>query len=128
MSENIYKTEIKFSNRVLTARERVKLKDVSDAIKLDNILEQENEIIIDVDLYAELLVKNSKSEKGEYPLYIIVDTNGEKYCTGSNPFWSSFNNIIDELADEGEELKGIKVYKKDSKNYAGKKFITCGLE
>ena len=71
MSENIYKTEIKFSNRVLTARERIKLKDVSDAIKLDNILEQESEIIIDVDWYAELLVKNSKSEKGEKRKWLI---------------------------------------------------------
>lgn len=128
MSENNYKAEIKYSSRELTGRERIKLKDVADANKLDDIIEWDDEIVIDVDLYAELLVYNPKSEKAEYPLYIVVDTKGEKYYTGSNPFWSSFTDIIDELLASGEELKGIKIYKKDSKNYAGKKFITCGLE
>ena len=128
MSENNYKVEIKYSSRELTGRERIKLKDVADANKLDDIIEWDDEIVIDVDLYAELLVHNPKSEKAEYPLYIVVDTKGEKYYRGSNPFWSSFTDIIDELLASGEELKGIKIYKKDSKNYAGKKFITCGLE
>lgn len=128
MSENNYKVEIKYSSRELTGRERIKLKDVADANKLDDIIEWDDEIVIDVDLYAELLVHNPKSEKAEYPLYIVVDTKGEKYYTGSNVFWSSFTDIIDELLASGEELKGIKIYKKDSKNYAGKKFITCGLE
>ena len=61
MSENNYKVEIKYSSRELTGRERIKLKDVADANKLDDIIEWDDEIVIDDDLYAELLVNNPKS-------------------------------------------------------------------
>lgn len=128
MSERNYIVEIIEASKDLTAREAIKLKDTTDAIKLDDAIEWDGVITLDVDMYAELLVHNSKSEKGEYPLYIVIATDGKKYYTGSNPFWTSFKDIISELEKAGEELTGIKVYKRDSKNYTGKQFITCGIE
>lgn len=128
MNERNYSVEIVETSRELNAREAIKLKDTSDATKFDDAIDWDGGIVIDVDMYAELLVHNDKSEKGEYPLYVVVATDGQKYYTGSNPFWTSFKDIIAELEKANEPLTGIKVYKKDSTNYTGKQFITCGIE
>ena len=81
MSERNYMVEIIEASKDLTAREAIKLKDTTDAIKLDDAIEWDGAITLDVDMYAELLVHNSKSEKEEYPLYIVIATDGKKYYT-----------------------------------------------
>lgn len=120
-----YSVEIKETSRQLTAKQRIALKDTSDAIKLDTACE-EGAIIIELVDYAILSIHNEKSDNVDYENYVIIDKNGDKYVTGSASFWSSFMNICNEMQGE-DEAWSIKAYKLDSKNYKGKKFLTCSI-
>lgn len=122
-----YKATISFCSKDLDARERIRTKDVSDAIKLDAATQDVPFIEIDVAYYAVLDIHNEKSDSTDYKNYIIIDKEGKKYVTGSESFYKSFIDIVEELADDGIEEFTIKVYRHDSKNYAGKQFITCSL-
>lgn len=119
-----YSVEIKETSRELTAKQRIALKDTSDAIKLD-IACDEDTVIEPVD-YAVLSIHNEKSDNVDYENYVIIDKNGDKYVTGSASFWNSFMDIYNEMQGE-EEAWSIKAYKLDSKNYKGKKFLTCSI-
>lgn len=120
---------IKFSesSKDLTARERIKMKDTSDAIKIDEITEGGKKVTITPAFYAILDVHNERSDNPDYHSYVIMDKNGAKYYTGSEPFWNSFKEIWDEMQGESEEFS-IVAFKKDSKNYKGKQFLTCTIE
>lgn len=120
-----YSVEIKESSRDLSAKERIMLKDTSDAVKLDLACDEEV-VIITPDSYAVLNIHNEKSDNKDYENYILQDENGEKYVTGSPSFWSSFMDIYNEMKKETEKWS-IKVYKLDSKNYKGKQFLTCSI-
>lgn len=120
-----YSVEIKETSRQFSAKERIALKDKSDATKLDEVCDTEAVIITPV-AYAVLNIHNEKSDNKEYENYILLDVNGEKFVTGSASFWDSFMDIYNEMAGESEEWS-IKAYKLDSKNYKGKKFLTCSI-
>ena len=75
----------------------------------------------------EVTVKESSKERQDYDNIILVDVGGNKYNTGSQSFITAFTDIIDELADAGETECQIEVYRKESKNYKGKEFITCSI-
>ena len=120
-----YSVEIKETSRELSAKERIALKDTSDATKLDVACDEEAVIITPV-AYAVLSIHNEKSDNKDYENYILQDINGEKFVTGSASFQNSFMDIYDEMAGESEDWS-IKAYKLDSKNYNGKKFITCSI-
>ena len=121
-----YSVRIAEVSRELSAKERIKLKDTTDAIKLDEAT-QSGPIIIEPSLYAVLDVHNEKSDNVDYKNYVLVDKNGDKYVTGSESFWSSFMEIAEEMEDAGEEY-AIKAYRVPSKNYKGKEFLTCSVE
>ena len=121
-----YTVEIKETNLELTARARIMLKDTTNAIGLDEYIVDEQGVEITPIGYAILGIHNDKSENKEYEVYVIVDNNNQKYVTGSQSFFSSFMNIFEEMSQEDEEFT-IKAYKKPSKNYSGKEFITCSL-
>ncbi len=70
---------------------------------------------------------NEKSDNKDYINFIVVDKDGEKYVTGSQSFISSFTDIVDEMLEAGETDITIEVYRKESKNYKGKDFITCSI-
>ena len=121
-----YSVRIAEVSRELSAKERIKLKDTTDAIKLDEAT-QSGAIIIEPSLYAVLDVHNEKSDNVDYKNYVLVDKNGDKYVTGSESFWTSFMEIAEEMEDAGEEY-AIKAYRVPSKNYKGKDFLTCSVE
>lgn len=121
-----YSVRIAEVSRELSAKERIKLKDTTDAIKLDEAT-QSGAIIIEPSLYAGLDVHNEKSDNVDYKIYVLVDKNGDKYVTGSESFWTSFMEIAEEMEDAGEEY-AIKAYRVPSKNYKGKEFLTCSVE
>lgn len=118
-----YEAKISSSTRELTLRERVKLKDTSDATRLDSVLD-EGALILNIDVVAVIEVHNEKSENKDYNVYVILTKDGVKYTTGSESFYSSYKGIADEMGDEEYELM---VYKKPSKNFTGKSFLTCSL-
>ena len=120
-----YSVNIREVSRSITAKERVKLKDTTNAISLDEVT-REGKFVFEPDYYAILDVHNEKSEDKDYIKYVIVDKAGTKLVTGSNSFFISFKDIMDEMAGCEEEFS-IEAYRVPSKNYKGKEFITCSI-
>lgn len=121
-----YSVEIKESSKELTPRERIIFKDTSNAIKFDEVVTDEAPFVLTPVGYAVLNIHNEKSKDNkDYNNYLILAEDGNKYVTGSTSFWTSFIDIWNEM--QGEEQYSIEVYKMDSKNYKGKKFLTCSI-
>lgn len=121
-----YEVKINSVSKELTARERVMLKDTRNAIKLDEAI-KDKPLVISPAYYAVLDVHNEKSkEDKDFQNFIVVDTAGNKYVTGSASFFEAFTEIVEEMSGTGEEYE-IEIYKLDSKNYKGKQFITCSI-
>ena len=96
-------------------------------IALDEAVNAEtSRLMIDVSGYVVASVHNEKSDNVDYEKYIIIDKDGQRYITGSQPFFSSFKEIWDEMEGENEDW-GITVYKRESNNYKGKEFLTCTI-
>lgn len=120
-----YSVNIQFASKELSAKQRVMLKDTTNAISLDEAT-QGAPLVIDPDFYVTLAVHNEKAEDKNYLKHVIVDKAGTKYVTGSESFFSSFRGIMDEMVDTDEEFQ-IQVYRMPSKNYKGKEFLTCSI-
>lgn len=123
-----YRTSIIESSKELSVREKIKLKDLTSAIAIDKVVEPEKPIDIAPDFYAYLSIHNEKLAENEqdYKIMVIVDKSGTKYYTGSESAISSFVDIFGEMIETAEPFE-IEFYKKESKNYNGKHFITCSL-
>lgn len=120
-----YSVKIQYCSKELTARDRVAIKDTTNAIPLDEATQSSN-VVIDIDYYAKLAVHNEHSEDKDYEKYIIVAKDGTKYVTGSTSFLTAMEEIVDEMAVSGEDFQ-IEVYRMPSKNYKGKEFLTCSI-
>lgn len=120
-----YSVNIREVSRPISAKERVMLKDTTNAISLDEAT-QGAKFVFEPDYYAILDVHNEKSEDKDYTKYIIVDKGGAKLVTGSESFFTSFKSIMDEMDGCDEEFS-IEAYRMPSKNYKGKEFITCSV-
>lgn len=126
-----YTATVREVSKDITVKEKIMLKDTSNAKSID-ILTQEasfnnEKVLIDVDYYAILDIHNEKSDNKDYINFIIVDKSGNKYVTGSESFITTFTDIYDEMKGAGEENITIEIYRKESKNYKGKDFITCSI-
>lgn len=120
-----YSVSVVESSKELTAKEKVMLKDVSNAIKLDEAT-QNGKVIIKPVAYVVLSIHNEKSDNKEYENYLIIDENNDKYVTGSASFWNSFCDIWSDMSGEDEEWM-LECYRLPSKNYKGKDFLTCSI-
>lgn len=123
-----YSVVISEVSQELTAKERITLKDTTNAIKLDELTQETDEkVIISPAIYAVLEIHNEKSEQNkDYKNFIIIDKTGKKYVTSSESFWNSFMDIANEMAGETEEWS-IEVYRVPSKNFKGKEFLNCSI-
>ncbi len=121
-----YSVKVVECTKDLTAKERVKIKDTTNAIKLDEAT-QGGAIVIAYDYHAVLAIHNEKLDDPDYRQYIVVDTAGNKYVTGSESFFTAMTEIVDEMSAAGETDYELEVYRMDSKNYKGKQFITCSI-
>lgn len=121
-----YSVKVAECTKDLTAKERVKIKDTTNAIKLDNAT-QDGSIVIAYSYHAVLEIHNEKLEDPDYKQYVVVDTAGNKYVTGSESFFTAMTEIVDEMSAAGETDYELEVYRMDSKNYKGKQFITCSI-
>lgn len=121
-----YEVKVKECSKELSARERISFKDTTDAVKLDEICE-ENSTLIEPAYFGTLSIHNEKSDNKDYEVFVIVAKDDQKYVTGSNSFMKAFKDIAEEMESEPDEKWGVKVYKLDSKNFKGKKFITCSI-
>ena len=124
-----YSTKITSASRELTVKEKITLKDFNDCTGLDTIVSNENGFIIDPDVIVEVEVHNERAKDDkDYTTIVILDKDGTKYSTSSNSLRDSISDIMDELNGLSEEDKKdlkIKVFKKPSKNYSGKYFLTA---
>lgn len=124
-----YSAKIINTSKELSAREKIKIKDLTNAVGLDEAVTDDVPLMVTPSLWAELAIHNEKSKDKDYKKYILIDAAGTKYATGSESFWSAFLDIVDELADAGEDGDfTIEIYRLPSKNYSGKSFLTCSLQ
>lgn len=121
-----YKATVKESSWEMSAREKLRYTDFTDVVQLDEAT-QSGDLIIDVDKWAVINVHNEKSDTVDYVKYVIIDKDGQVYVTGSESFWNSFTQIYEVMSEEGETTYSIKVYRRESKNYKGKDFLTCRI-
>ena len=124
--DTTYKAMVEDASWTMTARDKLRYTDLTDAIQLDEAT-QSGDVIIDVDKWAVINVHNEKSDTVDYMKYVIIDKDEQVYVTGSESFWKSFVQIYEVMSDEGETTYSIKVYRRESKNYKGKDFITCRI-
>lgn len=123
-----YTSSITESSKELSVREKIKLKDLTSATAIDKEVEPEKPLVIAPDFYAYLSIHNEKLPENEqdYETMVIVDKSGTKYYTGSDSAITAFVDIFEDMSETGEPFE-IEFYKKESKNYSGKHFITCSL-
>ena len=126
--KNGYSVRVAESSKALTAREKIMYSDTSNATKLDDLVTLDSPMVITPAEYAVLSVHNERSENVDYEVFVIIDTNNNKYVTGSQSFWNSFSDIWATMHEEEiNEEYDIEIYKKESKNYKGKYFLTCSI-
>ena len=125
-----YSVSIRETSKQLSAKERIKVKDTTQAISLDDVTQQ-GDFILYPDAYVILDVHNEKAKEGnskDYVKYIVIDKAGTAYSTGSESFFTSLKSIMEEMeAEAPDEEYSVTVYRRESKNYKGKTFITCGI-
>lgn len=110
----------------LTTKQRVMLKDTTNAVKIDDVVTPDNPLVLDICDYAVIQIHNENSDDKEYKQYMYITTDGMKYVSGSVSLFTSFLDIYEEMEDSNEEYQ-IKIYKMPSKNYTNKHFITCSI-
>ena len=121
-----YSVKVVECTKDLTAKERVKIKDTTNALRLDEATKS-GSLVISYDYHAVLAIHNEKLDDPDYRQYIVVDKAGNKYVTGSESFFTAMTEIVDEMSAAGETDYELEVYRMDSKNYKGKQFITCSI-
>lgn len=120
----MYKVSITETSAELTAREKLKMEDTTDAVKLNDI---EGELTIAPKAYAILHGEDDEGVNEPYDKIIIIDEEGQKYTTGSKAFRDNFLKIWNTMAEEDEdEAYQIKIYKVKSNKREGS-FITCSI-
>lgn len=120
----MFNIEIVKSNRDLTKREVLAMKDTSDALQIDEFVAlADGDAILTPTTWAMLHVTNDAADHGEYDKLVIID-GARKYVTGSATFINSFIDIANEM---GSDAYQIKCFARESKNYKGKHFLKCTI-
>ena len=123
-----YSVKIRETSKELSAKERIAIKDTSNAISIDEVTATNGSFILQYDFHVILDVHNEKSDNKDYTKIVVMDKDGTKYVTGSESFRTALTDIVDEMVDAGEgDNISIMVYRKNSKNYNGKQFITASI-
>lgn len=122
-----YKVTIMATSKELSAKEKVRIKDFSNAIQLDSAITGDEHLLLDYSYHVDMEVHNekTKNEKKDYTKRVIVDKDGQSYLTGSESFCTAMDSVLEEMAEAGEEDFKLDCYKVDSKNFSGKQFLTC---
>ena len=112
----------------LSPRERVSFKSLDVADPLDSLTENGQSVRVNIGNIVTMAVHNEKAkENKDYNVYVLVDKDtGKRYRSGSVSLYNAINDIMDEMAEIDEDIV-IEIYKRESKNYKGKGFLTCYL-
>lgn len=143
MAREKYNVQIRnaksLDNHTLTARERIMLKDLGDALDIVTEIDHSDNgsIVLQPVFYAELDVHNeytketaSGDKNTDYTVFVVLTADGTKYKTSSESFSETFKDIWDEIVPEVQETGEafeIKCYGIPSKNYKGNNILSCSL-
>lgn len=127
--------KISKASKELTKVEKIALQDTSDCLSIDKVvgdcLAENKQCIITPKDFVLLNIHNDTPKQGgseDYITLVVIDRNGNKYATGSTSFAEAFLNIWDGMhEDEDDPVYSIRVLRRDSNNYKGKYFLTCGI-
>lgn len=121
-----YNVKIIETSKTMTAKEKVRIKDFTNALQLDDIIQPGDHFVLDYDFHALMEVHNdlAKGDNKDYQKCVVVDKSGQSYITGSQSFITAMHEVLEEMSESGEEFQ-LDCYKADSKNYSGKQFLTC---
>lgn len=123
-----FSVTIREMSKDMSAKEKIMLKDTSNAVSLDALTAEQGNVVIDYAYHAILDVHNEHSDNTDYTNVVVVDKAGTKYVTGSETFIRNLVDIVDEMATAGEaDNIQLEVFRKESNNYKGKTFITVSL-
>lgn len=125
-----YEAKVVSSSRELTAKERIRIKDFSNATQLDDVVTPDQSFILDYDYHAFISVHNEHTKSGQtdYEKCVIVDRAGNMYVTGSESFITAMESVLTEMKAAGsDEEFSLECYKVPSKNFNGKHFLTCTI-
>lgn len=122
-----YTVKIECCSKELTAKERIRIKDFSTAIQLDDIIQPGEHFCIVIAYYAVMAVHNefAKGDNKDYKKFVVVDQTGQAYITGSESFMTAVFEVMAEMEGYPDEEIQLDCYKLESKNYQGKHFLTC---
>ena len=124
-----YSATVTSASRELTAREKLQVTDTNALTPLRESVKQteDNKLTVQPSGWIIVDVYNEKAEGDtEYKQYIIEDSTGAMFYTGSETFFNSFMQIWEVMKDEGEDYE-IEVYEVPSKNRQGQFFLTCSI-
>lgn len=124
--ERIFKAKVDYGSREFTKSEAISLTDFNAMVKLDEHIEDEGAaVVLDLAAYFIVDVTNKKSEKENYNVYVYEAEDGVRYYTSSESAQNAIEDIVE--AYDSEFPIPVKFYKKPSKNYSGKMFITASV-
>lgn len=122
----MFNVVIEKSLKEVTKKEMLQLKDLTDAVRLDQATQEHGSVMINniQNVVKLFLVSDDPKNPQEYGKLVITDTEGNRFVTGSESFARRAWEIADDMA--GEEF-GLKVYRRPSKNYPGREFLSCSV-
>lgn len=121
-----YEVKITYSSFDLTSKDKLKAMSFGGAEQLYDATAQAP-LAIDYKGYVEVEVHNEVADNKDYKKYIVYDKRGGTYITGSESFIKEMRIVVEAMKDETEEWF-LKVFQLPSKNYNGRKFLTCTVE
>ena len=135
MENNDYTAKIVNSSfDKLTGKDKLRYMNFMNMIQLDDVVSETGESYpVNVKGFVTIDVHNEKSDNKDYTKMVLVAEDGTLYVTGSDSFMREFENIVDVLHDDFIEagtdpIYEINIFKRPSKNFNGKKFLTCGVQ
>lgn len=132
MENNDYKATIVDSSfDKLTGKDKIRYTNFMSMIQVDDVVSETGECYpVTVKGFVIVDVHNEKSDNKDYTKMVLVAEDGSLYVTGSDSFMREFEYIVDVLKDDFidagiEPVYEINIFKRPSKNFNGKKFLTC---
>lgn len=125
-----YEVKLIESSKALSARDKIRFNNFSAALTLDSLVEDDKDAAhITPVAYAYFEVHNERAENTDYPMFVIEDSDGNLYKTGSSAFFNRFKDIFDTMkADAPDEVFSISIIKRPSTRYKGKYILLCQLD
>lgn len=122
-----YNVKLVYASRELTAKEKIYCLDTSEAIGLNEVV-QDGGLEIIPSWWYRLDVHNEHSNlSADYSQFVIVDDAGTRYRTGSSVLEDSFLELM-ELCEENQiPMEERQVQIKCGKTKGGNPFLTVSL-